>query len=417
MDVMRPGAVVLLFVLAAGCGKPLGGPELTAIDYKLFEAVGAPNGGAIAVVDSQSHMAGRTLPLGTPNSDWTHLYTVNGLKLMDIDPQTGATLHSLNLDRDYQLPQATLSGLPGGLSINGRHLALEGWDRTSSTPNNTHMLVVDTSFNSAPVRIDLAGWFEFDAISDDGQRLYLIEYLAPGKYRVREYMVGGRYLDPNVITDKSDPKDSMTGLRLSGVASPDGQFLYSIYVRQNDGAFIHALPLSGMPTTFCIDIPSPGYQDNPDAMGWAVVMSPGGAAVYAINAALGIASEISVSQESVIRTVHFTPSAFSAASLVTNAEAKELGGAAVISPDGKTLVASGARGLVWLDTNTLQVRDRALTDWRVTGLAASPDGKLLYAVSDGGMFAELSFGSAKTGTVFDAGALGYPITLMRVAST
>ena len=31
----------------------------------------------------------------------------------------------------------------------------------------------------------------------------------------------------------------MAGLRLSGVASPDGHWLYSIYARQDKGAFIH----------------------------------------------------------------------------------------------------------------------------------------------------------------------------------
>jgi hypothetical protein len=58
-----------------------------------------------------------------------------------------------------------------------------------------------------------------------------------------------------------------------------------------------------------------------------------------------------------------------------------------------------------------QVRHE-LSSWRVWGLALSPDGKVLYAVNDAGMIAELPMGGG-VGTRF-AGAPGQPMALVRV---
>ena len=60
---------------------------------------------------------------------------------------------------------------------------------------------------------------------------------------------------PNVIVDKTNPSESMNGVKLSDVPSQDGGFLYSIYARQSGTPFIHALDLSGTPIAFCIDLP------------------------------------------------------------------------------------------------------------------------------------------------------------------
>ncbi|HYL08307.1 MAG TPA: hypothetical protein VEU76_07140, partial [Candidatus Udaeobacter sp.] len=177
----RTHLALLLVLVAAACGKPLGGPQLTANDYKLYEAATTPASNVVAVIDSKSHSVERRLPLGAVDKSWTHLYSVASDRLTDTDPATGATLHTLRLPGTYQLPPATMTGMPGGLSPDGKFLVLESWDRTTSTPNATHLLVIDTSFKDAPVHVELTGWWEFDAISDDGQRLYLVEYLAPGQ--------------------------------------------------------------------------------------------------------------------------------------------------------------------------------------------------------------------------------------------
>src|ERR1700694_1274825 len=106
-------------VLVAGCGRAPVGPIPASGDYKLYEAASTQNAQLVSVIDSRSHSVERSLALGTPSPDWTHLYSVNSKTLVDVDPNTGATLHTQQLPGDFQLPPATLSGVPGGISQTG----------------------------------------------------------------------------------------------------------------------------------------------------------------------------------------------------------------------------------------------------------------------------------------------------------
>src|SRR5258708_12620415 len=96
-------------------------------------------------------------------------------------------------------------------------------------------------------RIDLDGPFEFDAIDNTGTRLYLIEYtnITQGYYRVRVYEVGAG-LGSYTVIDKggNGTPHPMSGVPLSGVFSPDGNWLYSVYARQGSGAFVPPLTLT-----------------------------------------------------------------------------------------------------------------------------------------------------------------------------
>ncbi|MHB8686780.1 MAG: beta-propeller fold lactonase family protein [Candidatus Dormibacteraceae bacterium] len=406
-------SIVCAMVVVAACGRVPGDPTGNG-DFKLYEAVSDRS--QIAVIDSQSHSVERWLPLGTPSPDWKHLYSVAGSSLTDTDPQTGAVRFSLRLPGSYQLPPATLSGLPGGLSQDGRRLALQSFDRAPERqPTASHFLVVSTSLTPAPVRVDITGFFNFDAISNDGDRLYLIQYLSAISYRVRMYRVSAQQLDPQVIFDKTDPKDSMTGERLSGIPSRDGGFLYSIYVRQNDGPFIHALTLDGSPIAFCIDLPGSGYQASSSGFDWSLAMSADGSRLYAANGATGMVSEVDLgSSLSVGRSVKFDPGKTVAAVLARDLSAKELGaGATVVSLDGKTLVTTSSTGIAFVDARSLQAGSHALTSWTVVGLALSPDGKVLYALGDSGNVAEISMATRQVATTFGSGA-GHALALMRV---
>jgi hypothetical protein len=292
----------------------------------------------VALIDTRSRAAHDRLPLGTPSADWKHYYTVSSGNLLDIDPETGATLSRVTLPGDYQLPAATNSGIPGGLSPNGAWLVLQRFDGSAS-----HLLVVDTAQASAPRRIDLPGRFQFDAINNTGERVYLIQYIGGGDYHVRFYEMSAGALNPNFVVDKNEGGDAMSGLKLSGVASNDGSWLFSVYARAHAGAFIHALNLDG-PFALCLDLPGTGYADGSNAsLDWSLAMSPDGTRLYAVNAAMGVVTEIVTSTPAVGRTVHFA-----APSLVGP-------GGAVVSADNKTLAIAGSTGVVWLDTGTLTV--------------------------------------------------------------
>ncbi len=413
----KAGALVFLFFLAA-CGKPLGGPA-PSNDYKLYEAASTNSSRELAVIDSQSHAVERSLPLGAPSPDWTHLYTIQSKTLLDLDPQTGATQGMLQLPGQYQLPLVTISGIPGGLSQNGQWLVVESFDSTANNlPTATHMLVIDTTRSKVAHRLDLRGDFQYDAVSNDGQRLYLIEYLNTNEYRVRLYDLNASKLDANIVFDKADGNQSMVGLRLSGVASPDGHWLYSMYVRENESPFIHALSMDG-PFAFCIDLPGNGYASPTGGADfhWSLALSRDGTRLYAANGQLGLVADVDPATNfspAVKRLVHFDTGR-SASRFVQNVEAKEIGGnGAAVTPDGRTLILSGDNGIALVDTGSLRARDHALTNWAVWSLALSSDGSLLYVVNDRGTIAEMSMAADHAVTEF-GGAPGQPIALVRVA--
>jgi WD40 repeat protein len=409
-------SVVCAVVLVAACGRASGGP-ITSSAYKVYEAVSDRN--QIAVIDSQSHAIERWMPLGVPSSDWKHLYAVTGPTLSEVDPATGALIHSMKLPGAYQLPRVTLSGMPGGLSQNGTWIVVASLDQApNESTSQSHFLVMNTSFNSVLKRIDLQGHFEFDAISNDGGRLYLIEYGSGGSYYVRLYEIGLQQLNPQVVIDKTNPSESMSGLKLSGIPSQDGGILYSIYARPTDTPFIHALDLSG-PYASCIDLPGKGYGADYNALHWSLAMSGDGSHLYAANAAAGLVSDVVIrgnASPAVSRSVKIDSGRSVASSFARAVQAKELGAnTAVVSPDGKTLVTAGSLGIVFIDTQGLRVTAHALTDQAVWSLALSPDGKVLFVLSENGTFTEVSMDTRRVGATFNPSA-GLPLELMRVVA-
>ena len=400
-------ALICLGFLGAGCAATQ--TELPGTGDKLYEAVSTHGSQLVSVIDSHSHTTLRQLPLGVPTRDWAHIYAIVGATLVDIDPQTGATLNSMTLPGRYQLPPATSSGMPGGASPDGRWLVVEAFDQTpSGIPSATHMLLIDTTASQVMHSVNLAGYFRFDAISNDGQRLYLIQFLNGKEYYVRLYDVPAGALTDNIVVDKSDGNQAMTGVRLSGVASPDGHWLYSMYVRDNDVPFIHALSLDG-PFAFCLDLPGHGYAQSEAEMHWSLAMSRDGSRLYAVNGATSILAEIDTSSQ-------YSPQVTRTAHIATGGSARVASGGVVISSDGKTLVTAGASGILWVDTAGLTAWRIALNDWHVSSLGLSPDGRTLYAVRDTGVIAEVSMGSGDVLATFDPAA-GQPLALMRVGST
>ncbi|HEX7263336.1 MAG TPA: hypothetical protein VF383_04060 [Candidatus Dormibacteraeota bacterium] len=401
--------------LAAACGGIPGG-QVSSGGYKLYEAASKGESQQLSVIDSRSHAVERNLPLGTPSANWSHLYSANGNVLLDLDPQTGKVLHQLPLPGNYKLPSATISGVPGGLSPNGHWLVLESFDATANgMATASHFVIVDTTYVSKPQRFDLSGYFQFDAINNGGGRVYLIQYVSNKAYYVRFFDVPAGSLDPTIVFDKSDGSAAMAGARLSGVASPDGQWLYSVYVRPDKSAFIHALSLEN-PIAFCIDLPGSGYNTNPDEFRWALAMNAAGTHLYAANGAIGVLADIGLdngpnTQPRIVQIATGQASSIP----VHDAQPNELGGgSAAMTPDGRTLVIGGKTGLVWIDAASLTAIDRQLSTWRVWSIAMSPDGKTLYAIDDAGMIAEVQVAGAHQATTF-GGAEGQPLALIRVA--
>ena len=364
----------------------------------LFEATS----GGIAVIDSTSHLTIRRLPLGVPSADWKHLYSITGTALVDTDPATGLAGTTLQLPGPYQLPAATSGGLPGGMSPNGYWLIAQSYDGAA-----THFVIVSTAEMRIAHTANLTGHFNFDAISDDGERLYLIQYLNGREYYVRLFNVVSGTLDENIVVDKSNGEQSMTGLRLSGIATPGGSWLFSMYVRESDNPFIHALSLDG-PFAFCLDLPGSGYASSGAERHWSIAMDRTGDAFFAVNSSTGVVAQVDNSQQynpQIKRTAH-----------IATGNAADVGpNAAVLSPDGRWLIAAGSSGVVWIDTATLTVRTQSLGGWRAWSLGLSPDGSEVYAVSDSGRVAVLETATGRVISTFDT-SVARPMALIRVAS-
>ena len=412
-------AAVGTLVVVAGCGKAAEGPVLSS-GYKLYEAASTSSTPIVAVIDARSKATERRLPWGTLSPNGSHFYALNSKTLQDIDPRTGVVLEGMQLPRSFDMPPATISGIRGGLSQNGRWLVLQAFDRTASgLVTATHMLVADTSEFKVAARIDLKGLFNFDAVSNDGQRVYVIEYTGASdksSYRVRVYEIAAGQLGSYTVVDKGGSVEPMTGVRLSSVASPDGQWLYSVYAREKGGAFVHALNLS-QPYAFCLDLPGSGLSSKAEAFQWSLALSADGRHLYAANGAMGVVTQIDNRDgytPTVVRTGHFGSSGPAASVVAQNVQAKEFGpSGSLLSHDERTLVMAGKTGVVWVDTATLRAGTRALTGWTVWSLAGSPDGNVIYVLNDSGAIAALSMADGRTTASFDPAA-GSPMGLLRV---
>jgi hypothetical protein len=377
-----------IVLVLTGCGRSVSAPPAVA-GYRLILDEGF--GGAsehLTIRESGSGAIERELPIGTPAPDWSRYYVVTALtgstRLAALDPLSGRTLAQTTIPSGYALPQLGFGGPTAGLSPNGAWLALTGQGRSSSGQTVTSFLIGPTSLSEPFTEIHVIGQFDFDALSNDGRNLYLIEPLKdPGHYHVRLYDVAGKTLLDQVVVDKNEPKEAMAGLRGDSVAQPAGSYVYTIYARQNDGPFIHALPLDES-LAFCLDLPGDPINDVEEEFLWSLAITPDGSTLYAVNGSLGhvavITSTSGFPQIARTGSLALKPASSSIlAGLVVNAEAKgaRIGGAA-LSPDGRRLYAVADSGLVAIDTTTLKVRARLLEGDTIVSIRLSSDGKWLY---------------------------------------
>src|SRR5439155_23940433 len=80
--------------------------------------------------------------------------------------------------------------------------------------------------------VQLKGDFSFDAVSSDGQSLYLIQKMGdPNHYQVRLYNVPSQSLAEQPVADKREPAEPMNGIRGDSVADPRGAYVFTGYAR------------------------------------------------------------------------------------------------------------------------------------------------------------------------------------------
>jgi hypothetical protein len=320
----------------------------------------------------------RTLPAGVPSPDWRTLYVAGGgasrTTVEAVDVASGRVLRSTTIAGRFRLPVVGTAGVPDGLSGDGGTLALAN---LAGTPLS-RFAILRTDFAKPPELVDLPGDYEFDALSPDGTRLFVIEHLAGpdrSRYRVRFYDRGAGKLDPRVIVDKRDAwETSMAGYPNTRVTGPGGEWVYTLYRNASHGPFVHALNAQDG-FAFCIDLPRGKGDDDRTARLWTLVGDGAGGRLYAVNTALGLVSEIDSREFTVLRTASFPSDRSSAGGAAARP------GSVVLSDAGGLLLAGGSNGVLAIGTGSLQVQRRDLAGWAVDGLVASADGRRVYALS------------------------------------
>jgi hypothetical protein len=193
------------------------------------------------------------------------------------------------LDGRFTIPAVAYDGSADGLSRDGSTLVLIA-PRTGFPRARTTFAVLDALTMRLRTTVRLPGDFSFDAISPDGETVYLVNYLSPRdptSYAVRAYDVTAGRLLPKPIVDPTESDEAMGGTPVTREASPDGRWAYTLYERGSQYPFIHALDTMGG-TARCIDLELlPGslaaarLQISPDGASLRLVRS--GVALAEIN--------------------------------------------------------------------------------------------------------------------------------------
>jgi len=330
-----------------------------------------------------------SLPMGLTSSDHQRLYRAtakNGQTTVAIlNTRTGATIRTLTIPGTYSTGQYFDNAM---LSYNGQWLALR---QMNQAENQTTIALIDTQAGRVTKTIHLSGYFDLDAVSPDGSRIYLLERLndGTGHYYVRLYQVDQNQLMQGAIIDKTIPNDIMIGTALTRQMASDGQTAYTLYVDTvHNIAFVHILPLAGdFLGARCIDLPIGKSSDL--LRYYTLSLSPNGSPLYAANGALGVASAINLTgndevfNDKVESTVRFNPGSLN---MTSSDKAGLLQNGAVLSHDGNTLYVAGVRGIWAFNTtaistgNSSVVQGNYLTQQAFTSVAISSDGRTLYAV-------------------------------------
>lgn len=142
----------------------------------------------------------------------------------------------------FAVPVVAYDGAPSGLSADGRVLVLIR-PRVQFPQRSTSLVVVAARSLQVLRYLPLRGDFSFDAISPNGEWIYLIQYtsrLDPTQYRVRALNTRTGRLLARDIVDPHDAGEAMRGNPVDRVQSPHGRWAYTLY-DGNGHPFVHAL--------------------------------------------------------------------------------------------------------------------------------------------------------------------------------
>ncbi len=333
----------------------LPGGELLAIRY------GGQRGRLLAV-DLRRGKQAFSLPPGLLAADGRHYIAVRvrttETTLGSYDPQSGASRGVWSVRNQW---------MPGAVAPTGRRVMLL---RRPSTPGGyTRFALVSTARRDIVRQFRLRGLYDVESLSPDARRIYLVRW-RNGDYDLQLYDLATHALRPNPPVSEDGAREKMKGTAWIGLPSSDGRMLYTLYVKNDSSAFVHALDLTGG-QPHCIDLP--GRARYPFETGMAaLVLSPDSRTLYVTQPRVGQVAVVDVKRMKVVRTVRFQ-----------RAPVSSMTSPGAISPNGRTLY-FGGEGQLWAyDTAYGRVRGPYDAPSGVLGIAFSPDGRRLVVVDAG----------------------------------
>jgi hypothetical protein len=172
----------------------------------------------------------------------------------------GSVIRFRSLAGRFGIPIVAYDGSVGGLSADGKLLVLTDWIPPAGALRRQSDFTLVSTRTLRPLQtVRLRGDFGFDALSPDGRTLYLIQHVSTqdvSSYRVRAYDLRTKRLLARVIADKREGTSVMSGFPVTRAASPDGRWVYTLYRRDGNTPFVHALDAATR-TAVCIDVPWP----------------------------------------------------------------------------------------------------------------------------------------------------------------
>ncbi|HEX8120239.1 MAG TPA: hypothetical protein VF549_03145 [Solirubrobacteraceae bacterium] len=197
-----------------------------------------------------------------------------------IETDGGRVQSTLRLKERLTVPGVALDGTADGRSYDGRTVVLiRPRDGHHGFPlRRTRLVVLGVKPLRVRRRITLRGDFSFDALSPDGSRMFVVNYVDPQdprKYVVRSYDLERGRFDRGAIVDAREPDEDMRGYPVTRVTTQDGRWAYTLY----DGGgepFVHALDTRDR-KAFCIDLPMLAGMDQPFDL--RLSLSPGALSV------------------------------------------------------------------------------------------------------------------------------------------
>jgi hypothetical protein len=234
MKLLLALALVLVLAVAADAARGDGSPYAPGLVQ-----------GASGVVSPDRSV--RYVALGTARS------TV----VAAIRVRTGRVVRSNVLRGFFGVPIVAWDNSTGGVSGDGRTLVLGSYGPPPGTRGVTRFVVLGAKTLLKLRTLALEGSWAYDAISPDGSKMFLIEYLAAGKnphYRVRSLDVATGRVDPDPVVDRREQEVLMRGQPVTRVSSADGRWAYTLYARPTQEPFVHALDTARR-RAYCIDLP------------------------------------------------------------------------------------------------------------------------------------------------------------------